>query len=342
MIKWKRGAGLALAVVIAFSLMMAGMTVSVFAETEGTDPETHSLIHVDTLPTSMDQLPIREAALGHYGEDYGIGGSYITGDGKVPYYELSEGGAIKVTPLRDGIRYMVQIREHEKDTRYGTYYVRDYHAIPGDYTALTKDGAFVYGQYVDDQEQISLKDEREFALPLKLRLSLLSSLSSDSSLASSASSATTSSVAGCVAVSAASAGASSLASVSAAGVSSASELPDASSLTSGVSAFVSGALASSFGASCFSAAAGAGSSCTTTLSSLVSSASVNTDDGMYVTTIAAQRTNARNFFRIRLSIFFTFLFANLAINSHFFCGSYELVRLQKILKKPAIFNTSVL
>ena len=166
---WRRAAGLALALVMILSLMMAGMTVSAFAETEGNAAEAHTLIRVDTTPVGLDQLPVRNAALGYY-EDDGMGGSYITGDGTVPYYELPEGGTIKVTPLQEGVAYEVQIREHEKDTRYGTYYVRGYHAIPGDYTTLTKDGTFVFGQYVDDQEQISLKEEKAFALPLKLPL----------------------------------------------------------------------------------------------------------------------------------------------------------------------------
>ena len=169
--KWKRIAGLALAVVMSLSLVTAGMTVSAFAETKPAEADSHSLIHVSAESAELDQLPVSSANLGYFEEgDIGISGPRVTGTGVVDFYELQENDNIKVTPLRDGIRYMVQIREHEKDTRYGTYYVRGYHAIPGDYTTLTKDGAFVYGQYVDDQEQISLKDEREFALPLKLPL----------------------------------------------------------------------------------------------------------------------------------------------------------------------------
>ena len=171
MIKWKRGAGLALAVVIAFSLMMAGMTVSVFAEIKPSEADPHSLIHVSTESAELDQLPVSSAELAYFEEgDVGISGPRPTGAGVVDFYELQETDRIKVTTLKEGVKYLVQVRELPKIFSYGqTYYMSEYNATLGDFNSLTKDGTFIFGKSAE-LEQVELNKEMTFGLPLKLPL----------------------------------------------------------------------------------------------------------------------------------------------------------------------------
>ena len=64
--KWKRGAGLALAAVMTLSLMMAGMTVSAYADTEQDKSGVRSLFTLSAEPTDYSELKTENVELGYY------------------------------------------------------------------------------------------------------------------------------------------------------------------------------------------------------------------------------------------------------------------------------------
>ena len=63
--KWKRCAGLALAAVMTLSLMMAGMTVSAYADAEQDKSGVRSLFTLSAEPTEYSELKTENVMLGY-------------------------------------------------------------------------------------------------------------------------------------------------------------------------------------------------------------------------------------------------------------------------------------
>ena len=160
--KWKRGAGLALAAVMTLSLMMAGMTVSAYADTEQDKSGVRSLFTLSAEPTDYSELKTENVELGYYE------GNVVrpVSDTPVQCVVLPAGGKLSIDAEAD-VTYQVRVKEHVLDGA-GEYYVGSYDAVLGSDNVLTKDGTIVFSRDIKDPGDTKLKGKISFGLPLDL------------------------------------------------------------------------------------------------------------------------------------------------------------------------------
>ena len=164
MIKWKRGAGLALAVVMTLSLIVTGLTISAYADTEQGKCGVTSLLTLSAEPTEYSELKTENVKLGYYE------GSVVrpVADSPVQCAVLPAGGKLSIDAEAD-VTYQVRVKEHVLDGA-GEYYVGSYDAILLSDNVLTKDGSIVFSRDIKDPAGTKLKGKIAFGLPLDLSL----------------------------------------------------------------------------------------------------------------------------------------------------------------------------
>ena len=160
--KWKRGAGLALAAVMTLSLMMAGMTVSAYADTEQDKSGVRSLFTLSAEPADFSELKTENVKLGYYE------GNVVRPVSDIPVQcaVLPAGGKLAIAAEED-VTYQVRVKEHVLDGA-GEYYVGSYDAVLGSDNVLTKDGTIVFSRDIKDPGDTKLKGKISFGLPLNI------------------------------------------------------------------------------------------------------------------------------------------------------------------------------
>ena len=148
--------------VMTLSLMMAGMTVSAYADPEQGESSVSSLFTLSAEPTDYSELKTENVKLGYYE------GNVVrpVSDTPVQCVVLPAGGKLSIDAEAD-VTYQVRVKEHVLDGA-GEYYVGSYDAVLGSDNVLTKDGTIVFSRDIKDSGDTKLKGKISFGLPLDL------------------------------------------------------------------------------------------------------------------------------------------------------------------------------
>jgi hypothetical protein len=156
--KWKRGAAAALAAAMTMSMMLAGMTVSVFAEEETTEQPV-SFFEVTAEPLDFDQMETGTAAMGYMEHDQVV----ETGE-TVDCYVVSRDEQFTVN-ADSGVTYQIVIRQFVKDDD-GKCFIGDYNGLLLANFVVKADGTIVHQRMIDDVKDVTLTGKTTFDLNL--------------------------------------------------------------------------------------------------------------------------------------------------------------------------------